>query len=81
MKHKDSIKLYVLKVYLSPVTKFYVRNVYGLHDVLSSLGGMMSVIYSVTSLLMIPIAKHMYYLIAIKRLFLAKTSSSNFLMR
>ena len=41
----------------------------------------MSVIVSVTSFLMIPIAKHMYYLIAIKRLFFAKTRSSNFLMQ
>ena len=55
----------------------YNRRVYGLSNLLGQIGGLMSSLVFIFRLFYMPIAKHLYYLIAIKRLFMARTVSDD----
>ncbi len=60
-------------LYLSPILFNKVRKVYGVSTLLSELGGTMSVLLFVMRMIILPIAKHAYYINAIKRLFFVRT--------
>ena len=74
---KESQLLMEANFYLSPFLKNYVRKTYNLSNAVSKLGGLMSVMMAVFKAVLFPISQHMYYWIAIKRLFLARTSDQN----
>lgn len=78
VKEENTQQLFQTDIYLMPVAKKYVRKVYALSDVLSQVGGMMSLLVSVSRVITSPIGQFMFYIVAIKRLFFASTSS-NFL--
>lgn len=60
-------------IYLSPSICNNLRIVYGITSLLSDLGGVMGVIISIFGIIFRPFSKFMYYINAIKRLFLART--------
>lgn len=60
-------------IYLSPYQVKYLRMVYGVTNLLSDLGGVMAIMVSFFGIIFHPISKFMYYMNAIKRLFLART--------
>ena len=53
---------------------------YGLSHAMSALGGIMSLVMIMFRAALYPISQHMYYWNAIKRLFLARTSSQDLLL-
>lgn len=79
LRHEDDIVLLQTDIYLSPHLQKYIRKVYGFSDALSKLGGMLSVLVSTIRVLIGPIAQHMYYVMAIKRLFFARTNDESIL--
>ena len=72
-KKIDENLLLETNIFLSPSIMNNLRIVYGMTNLLSDLGGVMSIMISVCGIVFRPFSKFMYYTNAIKRLFLART--------
>ena len=59
---------------LSGTTMNHARKIYGFLDALGDYGGVEGVVMTVAALLLAPIASHGFYIKAIEKLFLAKSS-------
>ena len=66
--------LYISQIYLDQQGAIHKRKIFNFFDLLGVMGGVLEVIVFIFGFLMFPISEHSFVMIAISRLFLAKTN-------
>ena len=74
----DPKKIFHTQILLQQEGVAHQRKIYGWLDLLGDLGGVTEVVMICFGIFLFPISEHSFYMKAIKKLFLARTSEGNF---